>query len=59
MSEEYDDNIVDLAAFRKQKEEEKAEKERLEKEQEELEEIEYMKYLLGNIMSYKVMIQLF
>ena len=50
MSEEYNDNVVDLAAFRKQKEEEEAEKLRLEKEQEELEDIEYMRYLLGNIM---------
>ena len=50
MSEEYDDNVVDLGAFRKKKEEEEAEKLRLEKEQEELEDIEYMRYLLGNIM---------
>tara|TARA_A100001015_G_scaffold321619_1_gene453482 strand:+ start:5523 stop:5846 length:324 start_codon:yes stop_codon:yes gene_type:complete len=50
MSEEYDDNVVDLAAFRKQKKEEEAEKERLAKEQEQLEDIEYMRYLLGNIM---------
>ena len=50
MSEEYDDNVVDLAAFRKQKEKEEAEKLRLQKEQEELEDIEYMRYLLGNIM---------
>ena len=50
MSEEYDDNVVDLAAFRKQKEEEEAEKLRLQREQEEREEIEYMQYLLGNIM---------
>ena len=50
MSEEYDDNVVDLTAYRKQKEEEEAEKLRLQKEQEELEEIEYMKYVLGNIM---------
>ena len=45
MSEEHNDNVVDLAAFRKQKEEEEAEKLRLEKEQEELEDIEYMKNL--------------
>ncbi len=50
MSEEHDDNVVDLAAFRKQKEKEEAEKLRLEKEKEELEDIEYMRYLLGNIM---------
>ena len=50
MSEEYNDNVVDLAAFRKQKEEEAAEEERLKKEQEELEDIQYMQYLLGNIM---------
>ena len=50
MSEEYDDNVVDLAAFRKQKEEEEAEKERLLKEREQLEDIEYMRYLLGNII---------
>ena len=47
MSEELD-NIVDLSAFRKQKEEEEAEAARLKKE---LEEIEYMKYLLSNIMT--------
>jgi hypothetical protein len=49
MSDEYD-NIVDLTAFRKQREDEQLEKARLEKEAEELEEIEYMRYLLGNIM---------
>ena len=49
MSDETD-NIVDLAAFRKQKEEDDAEKLRLEKEAEELQDIEYMQYLLGNIM---------
>ena len=51
MSEEYDDNVVDLTAYRKQKEEEEAEKERIKKQQEEIEEIEYMKYLLSNIMT--------
>ena len=50
MSEEYDDNVVDLAAFRKQKEEEEAEKLRLEKRQQDEEDIEYMRYLLGSIM---------
>ena len=51
MSEEYDDdNVVDLAAFRKQKEDEEAEKLRLEQEEKDHEEIEYMRYLLGNIM---------
>jgi 5,10-methylene-tetrahydrofolate dehydrogenase/methenyl tetrahydrofolate cyclohydrolase len=49
MSDE-NDNVVDLAAFRKQKEDEEAEKIRLEKEAVELEEIEHMRYLLGNIM---------
>ena len=50
MSEEYDDNVVDLTAYRKQKEEEAAEEERLKKEQQDAEDIEYMRYLLGNIM---------
>ena len=50
MSEEYDDNVVDLAAFRKQKEEEEAEKLRLEKRQQDEEDIEYMRYVLGSIM---------
>ena len=50
MSEEYDNNVVDLAAFRKQKEEEEAERARLEKEKKDLEDIEYMRYLLINIM---------
>ncbi len=50
MSDEYDDNIVDLDAFRKQREEEEAEKERLKREQQDLEEIEYMRHLLGSIM---------
>ena len=51
MSEEYDDdNVVDLAAFRKQKEDEEAEKLRLEQEEKDHEEIEYMRYLLGNTM---------
>ena len=49
MSDE-NDNVVDLAAFFKQKEEDEAEKLRLEQEAEELEEVEYMRYLLGNIM---------
>ena len=49
MSDE-NDNVVDLAAFRKEKEEAEAEKLRLEQEAEDLEEIEYMRYLLGNIM---------
>ena len=49
MSDE-NDNVVDLAAFRKEKEEAEAEKLRLEQEAEELEEVEYMRYLLGNIM---------
>ena len=49
MSDE-NNNVVDLAAFRKQREDEEAEKIRLEKEAEELEEIEHMRYLLGNIM---------
>jgi hypothetical protein len=50
MSEEYNDNVVDLAAFRKQKEEEEAEKLRLEKEKQDADDIEYMRYLLGSIM---------
>ena len=51
MSDDYDDNnVVDLAAFRKQKEDEEAERLRLEQEETDLEEIEYMRYLLGNIM---------
>ena len=50
MSEEYNDNVVDLTAYRKQKEEEAAEEERLKKEQQDAEDIEYMRYLLGNIM---------
>ena len=49
MSDETD-NVVDLAAFRKEKEEAEEEKLRLEQEAEELEEVEYMRYLLGNIM---------
>ena len=36
MSEEYDDNVVDLAAFRKQKEAEAEEKAKKEAEEEEL-----------------------
>ena len=50
MSEEYDDNVVDLAAFRKQKEDEEAEKQRLKKEKQDADDIEYMRYLLGSIM---------
>ena len=50
MSEEYDDNVVDLSAFRKQKEEEEAERLRLEKEKQDTEDLEYMRYLLINIM---------
>ena len=49
MSNEQD-NVVDLAAFREQKEKEEAEKLRLEKEAEELEEVEQLRYLLNNIM---------
>ena len=48
MSDEYDDNVVDLAAFRKQREEE----ERLKKEQEDLEDIEYMRSILGSIIEH-------
>lgn len=50
MSEEYTNNVVDLSAFRKQKEKERAEKERLEKEQQQREEIEEMRIVLINIM---------
>ena len=51
MSDEYDDNVVDLAAFRKQKEAEAEEKAKKEAEEEELENIEYLQYILGSIMS--------
>ena len=50
MSDEYVDNVVDLNAFREQKEREQSEKERLEKEKQEQDEIEQMRYLLNNIM---------
>ena len=50
MDDEYDDNIVDLNAFREQREREQAEKERLEKEQQDEDEIEYMRSVLSNIM---------
>ncbi len=50
MSEEYDDNIVDLAAFRKQKEEEEAERLRLEKEQQDYDDIEEMRTVLVHII---------
>ena len=47
MSEEYDDNIVDLNAYREQKEQE--EKERLEREEQE--EYEYLSSLVHSFMS--------
>ena len=49
MSDE-NNNVVDLAAFRKQKELEEEEKARIQQEVDDEEEIEYMRYLLGNIM---------
>ena len=50
MSDDDNDNVVDLAAFREQKLREEEEKARLEKEEKDLEEIESMRYLLSNIM---------
>ena len=49
MSDE-NDNVVDLAAFRKQKEVEEEEKARIQREVDDEEEIESMRYLLNNIM---------
>ena len=44
------DNLVDLAAFRKQKEIEEEEKARIQRAVDDEEEIESMRYLLNNIM---------
>ena len=49
MSDE-NDNVVDLASFRKQKEIEEDEKARIQQEVDDEEEIEHMRYLLGTIM---------
>ena len=43
-------DLVDLKAFREQKEKEAEEKARIEKEEEELEKIEYMQSMLGSII---------
>jgi len=47
MSEEYDDNIVDLAAFREKKEREEEEKRRVEEEAQEDADISYLKEVLS------------
>ncbi len=43
-------DLVDLKAFREQKQKEAEEKARVEKEAKDLEEIEYMQHILGSIM---------
>tara|TARA_Y100001937_G_scaffold104570_1_gene144655 strand:- start:1795 stop:2124 length:330 start_codon:yes stop_codon:yes gene_type:complete len=50
MSDTFDDNVVDLSAFREQKLREEEEKQRLEKEQQDYDDIEQMRIVLVNIM---------